>query len=279
MSSKQFTAKIFQSIHQVNADGWLPHSAAKTAIALVDYFNEGEGGMAWPSCRTIADDSALSEHTVIRSVRLLGERGHLRIAWGKQGRGHPNRYWMIENSDQRDLFEERKPQRAEVLEEIKPAPAQVLDPQRKPAISSRKPAISSRKPAPVQEIFSKNHLRTTEEEKRIRTARSFFSEFKKERGHPKEASKREGTQPKTRDRACGEIRGVLGGLPPAGGQGGGPQGVRGRGQRRHRSRCNHCWGEAVCARRADTHPARGGSEIHRTWGDVVAGSAVGGPAA
>jgi Helix-turn-helix domain len=185
MSSKAFTAKVFRWLHQVNTDLTLPASAIKVAVYLCSYFNEAEGGVAWPACMTIAAAIGLSEHTVIRAVRLLEAHRHLRIKWGKQGRGCSNRYWMVEKDPhQGELFEETTPQPAKVFEEEKPAPTQVLTPEKpafeevvKPAPASRKPAPASRKPAPVQEILSKNHRRSIEGEKRASHARATTPDF------------------------------------------------------------------------------------------------------
>ena len=162
--SKQCTAKIFGWLHQVNADAKLPLSAVKVAIRLSSDFNEGKGGMAWPSCSTIADAIGLSEHAVIRAVRALEARGHLRIKWGKQGRGHSNQYWMLER--QPDLFDEEKLAPAPVSDKKKPAPAHVFEQEKtqektcasdtgKPAPASRKPALASRKPALAQETLTR----------------------------------------------------------------------------------------------------------------------------
>jgi hypothetical protein len=144
--STKFTAKVFRWLHQVNADKKLPASVAKVAIRMSPDFNEDKGGMAWSACKTMGDDIGISEHTVIRAVRALEARGHLRIKWGKQGRGHSNNYWMIEKGQQADLFEDTKPAPAQVLEDQKPAFKET----RKPASASRKPASVSGKPAPVQ---------------------------------------------------------------------------------------------------------------------------------
>jgi Helix-turn-helix domain len=131
------TANTFAWLHGVNEDPDLQACDLKVALALTKHFNEGrEGGAAWPSYKTIAAEIGLSEATVIRSVRRLSALGHLRVEWGQQGRGHPNRYWM-------GIPE--KPSRVEVSEAVKPAPAQ-----------ARKPAPVQRKPSPVQENLLKN---------------------------------------------------------------------------------------------------------------------------
>src|SRR5215471_18991619 len=156
--SKQFTAKIFRWLHQVNADLGLPLSAAKVAIRLSGDFNEAQGGMAWPSCKTIADTIGKCEATVINVVRALQARGHLRVEWGKQGRGHSNQYWMIENAQQADLFDDGKPQLAEVFE---PEKTSISEPG-KPQSTNGKPQSTRRKPQPVEETLSKTHRRTIE---------------------------------------------------------------------------------------------------------------------
>jgi hypothetical protein len=140
MTSK-FTAMQFTWLHQINEDIELPASDLKVALQLTRHFNEKEGGRAFPGYETLAEgcepytkDIGVSEHTVIRSVRRLQERGHLRVEWGKPGRGHPNQYWMI----------------------IKPASVQVSDAVKPASVSARKPASVSIKPAPVQENLLKN---------------------------------------------------------------------------------------------------------------------------
>jgi hypothetical protein len=108
--------------HQVLPDPDLPASAFKVAYRIGDGFNDQQSdGRAWESCKEIGNAIAMSEKTVITMVRRLHARGHLRVEWGQQGRGHPNNYWMIS----------------------KPASAQVSD--------EIKPASTPRKPAPTQE--------------------------------------------------------------------------------------------------------------------------------
>jgi hypothetical protein len=95
MSSKQFTAQVFAWLHQVNADRDLPASAAKVAIYLASCFNEADGGAAWPAVETIGTEIGRSPSVVLDALRRLAARGHLKAYWGRQGRGHSGRYWMI----------------------------------------------------------------------------------------------------------------------------------------------------------------------------------------
>jgi hypothetical protein len=137
------TAMTFEWLHGVNEDPGLQPCDLKVALALTKHFNEDrDGGAAWPSYKTIADEIGMSEHSVIRSVRRLSARGHLRVEWGQQGRGHPNRYWMAAPG----ALNGAKPARVHVSGAVKPAPA--------PAV---KPAPVTLKPAPVQENLLKNH--------------------------------------------------------------------------------------------------------------------------
>jgi hypothetical protein len=140
MSSKEWTKQTFAFLHRANEDPGLKPCDIKVVVALTKHFNESKGGAAWPSYKTIADEIGMSEHSVVRSIRRLHARGHLRVEWGKQGRGHPNRYWMALAAA------EEKPARPQVSEPVKPAPA--------PAV---KPAPVNRKPAPGQENLLKNH--------------------------------------------------------------------------------------------------------------------------
>jgi hypothetical protein len=141
MSSKAFTAKTFTFLHQVNTDSELPASDMKVAMAFTWYFNEDEGGQARVGCGTIGKRIGLSETTVVRSLHRLEARGHIRVVWGKQGRGHPNHVWML-----------LKPAPAQVSEGEKPAPAQ-----------AGKPAPVKIKPAPAQENLLKNHTGASKE--------------------------------------------------------------------------------------------------------------------
>lgn len=136
MSTKQFTAQTFKFLHQVNGNSALPASDLKIALELTRYFNEAEGGRAYPSCKTIGDATGLSEATVIRGVRRMEQHGHLKVIWGRQGRGHPHQYWPV----------------------VKPAPVQVSEAGKPASAPPVKPASAKIKPAPMQENLSKNHV-------------------------------------------------------------------------------------------------------------------------
>jgi hypothetical protein len=109
VSSTKFTRQVFKWLAQVNADPELPANAIKVAVRLAPDFNEEHGGMAWPGLQTVADDIGLkSKVTIHNMIRRLQERGHLRIEWGRQGKGHSNHYWMILKGQQGDLFDPAK---------------------------------------------------------------------------------------------------------------------------------------------------------------------------
>jgi hypothetical protein len=95
MSSKEFSAQIFAWLNHVKADHEMPCSAFLVAFELCQHFNEDKDGEAWPGCNTIAKAIGKSEATVIAMVRLLSQRGHHRVDWGKPGRGYSNHYRMI----------------------------------------------------------------------------------------------------------------------------------------------------------------------------------------
>jgi hypothetical protein len=154
--SKAFTAKVFRWLHQVNADTKLPASAAKVAIRLSPDFNEGRGGMAWSAFKTMADDIGLSERHVIRAIHALEARGHLKVKWGKRGRGHSSQYWMLEREP--DLFDDQKPAPAPVFQQNKTG----ISGTGKPASGVRKPASVVVKLAPAPET----HTRPTDEPSR-----------------------------------------------------------------------------------------------------------------
>jgi len=159
MSTKAFTAKVFRWLHQVNEDVELPASAAKVAIRLSRDFNEEQGGKAWSACKMMGDDIGLSERHVIRAIRALEARGHLRVQWGKQGRGHSSQYWMLDREP--DLFDDIKPAPAPVFEQEKTG----ISGNRKPASAVIKPASEVVKPAPAPETLSRTHRRTIEGER------------------------------------------------------------------------------------------------------------------
>src|ERR1700687_4423584 len=101
--------------YQVLPDPELPASAKLVCYRISDGFNDRDSdGRAWESCENIGAAVGMSEKTVITMVRRLHACGHLRVEWGKQGRGHPNHYWMI-----------LKPASAQVFDEIKPASGKI----------------------------------------------------------------------------------------------------------------------------------------------------------
>lgn len=97
MSSKEFTAKQFKWLHQINGDAELLATDLKVALQLTQHFNEDDqDGRAFPSYLCICTGTGLSRYTVIQSVHRLEDQGHLLVVWGSAGRGHPNQYWMTE---------------------------------------------------------------------------------------------------------------------------------------------------------------------------------------
>jgi len=88
------TRTLFVWLNQVKADPELSPNAFKVAYEIGQHFNSRHGGAAWPSSLTIATHIGVGKATVIRVVRQLRERGHLKIDPGKAGRGHSNRCRM-----------------------------------------------------------------------------------------------------------------------------------------------------------------------------------------
>jgi hypothetical protein len=111
MSSKQFTAKTFAWLRQINRGRYLAVDV-RIALELTQYFNEkDQGGRAYPGYKTIGDRIGVSEQTVIRSIERMRAQGDLYVIPGKPGRGHPNQYWMtLKTSTAKEVFEgQRKP--------------------------------------------------------------------------------------------------------------------------------------------------------------------------
>jgi hypothetical protein len=107
-NSPKFTRQIFLWLAQVNCDRELPVSAIGFAVALAPYFNEAEGGMAWPSFDVLAAAAGTSKSVAQAMAIALEKRGHVRIEWGKRGRGSSNHYWMILKVRQDELSEAEK---------------------------------------------------------------------------------------------------------------------------------------------------------------------------
>jgi hypothetical protein len=109
-ASKNFTRNVFAWLRQVKNDHRLPPSAALLALQLIEHFNQRLGGTAWASCEHLAAAIGMSKATAVSLLHKLEDRGHLNVEWGKQGRGHSNRYWMVLKGQQTDLFETKKGQ-------------------------------------------------------------------------------------------------------------------------------------------------------------------------
>jgi hypothetical protein len=73
----------------------LPPTGFLLAYELFDRFNEEQGGAAWPSYKTLADEIGTDEAYVLRLLHRMVELDLLRAEWGKRGRGHSGRYWMV----------------------------------------------------------------------------------------------------------------------------------------------------------------------------------------
>ena len=101
--SKNFTAQIFRWLNQVNADPELPATALKVCVELTGCFREAKKGMAWPGLQSIADTIGKSKATVLTAIRILKQRGHLKVQYGRPGAGHSNHYWMLEKGQPANL--------------------------------------------------------------------------------------------------------------------------------------------------------------------------------
>src|SRR5262245_33759750 len=109
--AKSFTKQVFDWLRQIKSDHELPPSAALCALQLTEHFNRRYGGAAWASCETLAAAIGMSKATVVNLLHLFEQRGHLKVEWGKPGRGHSNRYWMLLKGQSADLSHSRKGQR------------------------------------------------------------------------------------------------------------------------------------------------------------------------
>jgi hypothetical protein len=148
MSTKKFAALTFAWLYQIIRDAELLANDIRVCVTLTKFFNEEDGGRAFPSCKTIGEPIGLHETTVLRSVKRVHKHGHLRVEWGKPGRGSSNQYWML-----------IKPaSSAQVSEGEKPAPRTQVSETKKPASETRKPASETKKTCTTaQENHLENH--------------------------------------------------------------------------------------------------------------------------
>ena len=95
MTKTQWARHVFLWLYQVNADGELQPVCIKCAVQLTRFLSRTQGGLAYPGYRKIGDPIGISIRAVGRAMERLDDRGHLRVEWGKPGRGTPNRYWIV----------------------------------------------------------------------------------------------------------------------------------------------------------------------------------------
>jgi hypothetical protein len=90
----EWTSFKLDWLDQVMLDADLPASAFKVAYCIIKHCNmSSESG--WPSLRRIAEKTRLRKATVIEAVPMLEANGHLKIDYGKPGRGCSNYYTPI----------------------------------------------------------------------------------------------------------------------------------------------------------------------------------------
>jgi len=109
-----FTVSKEQFLNALAADKRLPArqraSAFKvawklTTLANRNMFKELGRLRAWPGLETMANDLAMTKHTVIDAIHILEVAGYLGVIQGKAGRKTPNMYdLLIPNSAESALF-------------------------------------------------------------------------------------------------------------------------------------------------------------------------------
>ena len=77
-SQRDFVRQKFDWLEQISRDGELTGSAARTAMALISYFNS-ESREAWPSNARLADELEVDRRTIQRAKLLLVARNHLTV--------------------------------------------------------------------------------------------------------------------------------------------------------------------------------------------------------
>ena len=87
-------------LERVNQDPTLPAGAFKVAFVLAHHFNR-KTKLAWPSERTIAEATALTERWVRKMLKALADRQYIEI-WVSRGRTRSNRYRPLPASENRN---------------------------------------------------------------------------------------------------------------------------------------------------------------------------------
>jgi hypothetical protein len=83
---------LAQTIH----DRELSRNTVKVIIRLALNKEAQEGRSSWPSLQTMADDLGFTRKTIIKMIRALEARGHLRVQWvPTDGHGASNHYWLV----------------------------------------------------------------------------------------------------------------------------------------------------------------------------------------
>lgn len=147
MGSKEFSRKTFLWLYQVNHDPDLPLACTNVALELTVYFTENDdGGRAFPGYQRIAEAIGVAHSTVERSIKLMHDRGHLRVLWGSRGSRHSNQYWMILKTPPAGVLDQIKTPPAGVSDDIKTPPVGVLTGEETPFGTGENPYSKSENP-------------------------------------------------------------------------------------------------------------------------------------
>ena len=73
-------------LRQLLADPKIEFSHFRVATVIGWHMNRNRGGVAWPGIKTIAKIACIDRRTVMRAIRWLEARDHLRCDAGPQGK-------------------------------------------------------------------------------------------------------------------------------------------------------------------------------------------------
>jgi hypothetical protein len=111
MSRKEHARFVFQWLNGIAADKTVSSAAFRVAYVISQCVN-WKTGEAFPSTDTIAARAGMVQSTVREAIKLLDETGHMAVALGSRGRGHPNKYRPIVKGRAVAIFDPQKNSRA-----------------------------------------------------------------------------------------------------------------------------------------------------------------------
>ena len=119
-------------------------------LLALAHFADDEG-WCWPSMATIAKKTRMTERSAQRIIRRLVGRGQLFCDPSAGGRGKPNRYRVIQNSDRQSVFEfanhdHKTPSDCQGKDQIKTPTLTTLNPENPDSDDIKTPTLTTLNP-------------------------------------------------------------------------------------------------------------------------------------